>query len=280
VVVIIAVLVALLLPAVQKVREAANRSQCANNLKQFGLAVHNYHDTYQLMPYSRAETHDTWFVLILPFIEEDNAHDLWNFNLEYYQQAPEVRLHAPAVFFCPTRRGKSGQRLSIGNDVHQSNPSGPHVPGALSDYAACAGDPSGVNDYHPAHSRTLPPNKPANGAFWLKGVPVLSFKSITDGLSNTLFIGEKHIPNYRFGYAPDNSVYNGDHGASFKRAGLGAPLARDPTSTTGGFGSYHPGLCQFALGDGSVRALPVSIDATNLGRLANREDGEVISTNY
>ena len=95
----------------------------------------------------------------------------------------------------------------------------------LTDYAACAGDPTGVNDYNPTHMDAQPPNKPANGAFWYKGVP-FSFTGIPDGLSNTLFIGEKHIPNFKFGDPPDSAVYNGDHGSSYKRAGLGAPLAR------------------------------------------------------
>jgi hypothetical protein len=189
----------------------------------------------------------------------------------------EVREQSLKVYLCPTRRSPSGQHLSISGDVLQGT-SDPHVPGALGDYAACAGDPSGVNDYNPTHSDAQPPNKPANGAFWYKGVP-FAFAAITDGLSNTLFIGEKHIPNFRFGQSPDSSIYNGDHGSSFKRAGVGAPLARGP-SGTGQFGSYHPDICQFVLGDGSVRALAVAIDVTNLGRLANRHDGETITIDF
>src|SRR5262245_24072942 len=78
VIAIIAVLIALLMPAVQKVREAANRTSCANNLKQLSLGVHNFHDSYGCLPYGRTKgalDSITWAVMILPFIEQGN---LWN----------------------------------------------------------------------------------------------------------------------------------------------------------------------------------------------------------
>jgi hypothetical protein len=171
--------------------------------------------------------------------------------------------------------------MSTSGDTFQSTGT-VHFPGGCSDYAACAGDPSSINDYHAGHSQvTMNGMLPANGVFWLAGYRTLTFQSVPDGLSNTFFVGEKHIPNFSFGdrSANDSSVYNGDHGHSFKRAGVGAPLAKGPTGS-GQFGSYHADICQFVMGDGSVRAIAVSIDLTNLGRLANREDGQVITYQF
>ena len=273
VIAIIGILIALLLPAVQAAREAARRMQCSNNLKQIGLAVHMFHELKQEIPYTRYDTRETWAVILWPWLEQQAMFDRWQMGKNYYQQREDVRTVSIKAYFCPTRRSPGTPPASIANDIKQ-NTSGPHVPGGLGDYAACCGDPSGRIDYFPGMN--IPEGYgPANGAFRYKGDP-LRFADITDGLSKTIFIGEKHIPNHKFGYYPDSSIYNGDHASAFKQLGVGAPLAKAPTGS-GGFGSYHPGICQFVLGDGSVQAVNVWIDATTLGYLANRHDGELIS---
>jgi prepilin-type N-terminal cleavage/methylation domain-containing protein len=88
VIAIIAVLIGVLLPAIQEVREAANRASCLNNLKQLGLAVHNYHDTFAALPPDRIGNNGwvTWAVLLLPYVEAQNEYELWDITYHYALQ--------------------------------------------------------------------------------------------------------------------------------------------------------------------------------------------------
>jgi hypothetical protein len=104
------------------------------------------------------------------------------------------------------------------------------------------------------------------------------FEEITDGLSNTLLVGEKHVPLKTFGQGPlDSSAYNGEYFLSHARpAGPNYPLAQTRTEMSPVFGSYHTAVVQFGFCDGGVRPLPRSINPTTLGLLAVRNDGQVI----
>src|SRR5262245_36307928 len=115
VIAIIGVLVALLLPAIQAAREAARRTQCVNNLKQIGIAIHNYHDTYKRIPNSR-RTFDyiTWAAELWPFIEEQNIAAAWDRTRTYYDQKESVRTIQISLYLCPTRRAPPA--LSISGD--------------------------------------------------------------------------------------------------------------------------------------------------------------------
>jgi prepilin-type N-terminal cleavage/methylation domain-containing protein len=276
VIAIIAVLIGLLLPAVQKVREAASRMSCSNNLKQLGLALHGYHDVNNFLPYSRYKSRDTWAALLLPYIEQDNLRGLWDPTRTYFQQSAAARLTPVKIFFCPSRRGPgSSPAASISGDVPDTN--GPHVPGALGDYA-CAINDLGYWDY-PWPNNGDPA---ANGAFisrWAATDPRHNFASVTDGLSNTIFLGEKHVKITEFGIGKgssgDGSVYNGNRGSAMRAAHVG--LALGPTDTDRGqFGSYHTGVCQFTFGDGSVHTIRNSIKVSTLQLLVNIHDGQVI----
>ena len=141
VIAIIAILIGLLLPAVQKVREAAARTRCTNNLKQMAIACHSYHDSHGYLPPSRIWDHwATWAVLILPYVEQKSLYDRWDLTLPYYDQPADVRAVELSVFFCPSRRGPPGQIANPGDMPDNGDPSSSAYPGALSDYAGCAGD--------------------------------------------------------------------------------------------------------------------------------------------
>lgn len=281
VIAIIGVLVALLLPAVQTARESARRTQCANNLKQLALAVHGSVDTYKVFPPSRvSDPGETWLVYAMPYIEQQTVYDLWDFKkVHYHRQSDAARLTGFPGLFCPTRKKN---RISTEGDREQNVASQPHMPGVCSDYACNIGDPTGNIDYSPLHSLVSSGAvSQSNGIFWLSAGPFgrinVRAASVEDGLSNTLLIGEKHIPLGQYGInSRDSAAYNGDNGTSMRQAGIGQPLAKGPKGS-GGFGSYHPGVCQFALADSSVRAINTFIEQRNLGYLANRMDGQSVN---
>jgi prepilin-type N-terminal cleavage/methylation domain-containing protein len=307
VIAIIGVLVALLLPAVQAARESARRMSCSNNLKQSSLSSHGYHDVYNVLPPSRLDHRGglTWAVQLLPYLEQDNFFKLWDITRLYYDQGANVtagdviRRTPVKAYLCPSRQ-RPGAALSITGDTPDTPFSGARSPpdyytGAVSDYAACIG-----NDTTPESSGIA--GEGGNGAFSVALIPwiyvrtpttggppgilgpqksMTRFSNITDGLSNTFFIGEKHIRLGQFGNGNsegDGSVYNGDVLSFHARAaGTSNPLALGPTERfRTQFGSYHPGICQFAFGDGSVRAIPVNITPSILNALAQRDDGVLI----
>jgi prepilin-type N-terminal cleavage/methylation domain-containing protein/prepilin-type processing-associated H-X9-DG protein len=289
VIAIIAILIGLLVPAVQKVREAAARVQCTNNLHQIGVAVHNYHGVYKCFPNSRLDASHTWQVMIMPFIEQDALHKQWNLTANYYNQNDTARRTSVGYYFCPGRR--SGGGVSTEGDYPDNTAAAQqtalHKPGALSDYAACVG--STDTDYWWDVNDDGTANTPCNGVFKMANnwsstpspskVKGIAIKQITDGTANTLMVGEKHVLVTALGTSAgmDTTGYNGDKGSGHRAAGPGRTLARTGTESGRRFGGPHTGVCMFVFCDGSVRALNTSIDATTLGLLASRNDGQPVS---
>jgi prepilin-type N-terminal cleavage/methylation domain-containing protein len=233
VIAIIAVLIGLLLPAVQKIREAANRMSCSNNLKQIGLAFQNYHDTNNMFPPARVcrEACATWAVLIMPYVEQDNVYKLWNttpasqrFPWQYNNQLPAAQQALVKTYFCPSRRPPMLSPAGQNGDTNGK------AAGATGDYAVCDGDGFGRNVFFargaiisPKILGTIPPYKPSPGcpaddpcgdvidAYKIVGwTSRTNIASITDGTSNTFLAGEKHVRPDRFGLAnEDRAFYSG-----------------------------------------------------------------------
>src|SRR5262245_60071531 len=271
VIAIISTLIGLRLPAVQKAREAASRISCANNLKQIGLALHNYESTFERLPPSRTSIGSaTWAVFIMPFIEQDNLYNQWNLNGTYYVQNNTARMTNVKGYFCPSRRAANdAPGTSIFGDIPSWGGSSINTPGALGDYAASV-DPSGC-DFPAAGCGTS-----MSGAFQLgRGN---RFAACTDGLSNTILVGEKHVPLDKKGVGWwDCSTYNGDYAiCSTRTAGPNFPLTNNPRDPGWKFGSMHTGVVVFVFGDGGVRNIPVVIRPSILYLLICRDDGQVI----
>jgi prepilin-type N-terminal cleavage/methylation domain-containing protein len=286
VIAIIAILIGLLLPAVQKVREAADRMACSNNLKQMGIAIHAYESAFKRMPYTRlfidsGDGH-TWAVLLLPYLEQGPLNQLWvdspgikdttlnvysgfkSFNQAYAANPASSQTHV-ATYYCPARRYPG----TISIPANSGDPN----PGSCADYAVCAGDIA--ND---AAGNEIYNTQLGHGAF-VRRPAIITFASITDGLSNTFFMGEKHVRIGQFGKSnEDGTVYNDDFPNCLSRiAGPNYLLARTPNDTYNiQFGSWHPGICQFLFGDGSVKGLSNTVNGTVLGYLSVRNDGNPI----
>jgi prepilin-type N-terminal cleavage/methylation domain-containing protein/prepilin-type processing-associated H-X9-DG protein len=295
VIAIIAILIALLVPAVQKVREASARTQCANNLKQIGLAVHGYHDAYKTIPPGRLNYDGgiSWFVQILPYIEQKDFFNEWNLNKRYWTTPEATRLKAVATYFCPTRRPPG---TICTNESPDSGSPGGQFKGATGDYAGNGGwnsspedggNPQGFNGPL-CRGVLIMANHTNDGSYNpIKWSARLKWKSILDGTSSTFLAGERHVEAKGYGNfnKGDGSIYNTDNSglnihrvAGWDKIHSAKPLARsvnEPFSYQ--FGSYHPGMCQFVFCDGSVRAIDVGIDNTNLGLLACRNDQQVIT---
>ncbi len=142
VIAIIGILMSLLLPAVQKVRESANRMVCGSHLRQIGVALHHHHHDYNALPPTRiGPQHATWVVMILPYLEQDNLFQQWSLGKTYYDQNDTARRSSVPILFCPSRRSRSTDPIASVEGDSSSFASAPtgHVPGALADYACCSG---------------------------------------------------------------------------------------------------------------------------------------------
>lgn len=308
---IIGILVSLLVPAVQQARASARRIQCANNLKQLGLATHLFHDIHAAFPPARLVLNvprsvgpsqiyvgldePTWLVRLLPYIEQTTLHKQWD-EYKPYALNPVTAQNAPvSVYLCPDRH-TADNAVTSGETVSIPLPCGcpgiTHVipGGAVTDYAANHGDlsPGAVNlpsDFYWGGNGNgvIISSRPVGDVTAIERdwKDKVRMKDISDGNSHTLLIGELHVPKGEENTTPYNGpAYYGRHLTNYSRlAGPGVPLAHhndDQRANQFSFGGPHNGVVQFVFADGKVQGLSSSISTSVLGNLANRHDKQVV----
>jgi prepilin-type N-terminal cleavage/methylation domain-containing protein len=300
VIAIIGILIALLLPAVQKVRTAAARASSSNKLRQLALACHNFQDSNGSLPYPgnhqgehpasalvnegyanvNVQGSGSWAYQILPYIEQDNLYKSWAFPNTGPTAADTVHLVKIDLLIDPGRNRGKGYKTSTAMDTYR--------PGPVTDYAM--------------NNRI---NRPATNPPWLTnrtsigdgtiGNRHMTIERIPDGSSNTILLGEKalqisqHDDDIAASY--DESVVQGGWGGHSRAGNLlqtsdqtalnDYVLIPDLSATLDNekehFGGPFPGGVLFALADGSVRSISFSVPPQTLCWLLAPDDGQVVS---
>ncbi|HEY0982004.1 DUF1559 family PulG-like putative transporter [Schlesneria sp.] len=274
VIAIIAVLIALLLPAVQQAREAARRTQCSNNLKQIGLAIHNYHDTNTRFPLSSIDTahaRSGAFASILPYIDQANLYQRYDFSLGNSDPANLIAVSQKiTAYLCPSAPFRRPVPIS-GCDANN------RAPGTYA-VSTGSGDPWG----------TVASGAPHNGAIVNAGSGSTSMRDIIDGTSSTFLAGESawNFADYLFTSGPCNgqvrwgfTYWSSPYplATAFTTRGPFNPKSRaDDSDRLANFRSEHIGVVNMLLCDGSVRYVSENIDHTLLDKLATRAGGETV----
>jgi prepilin-type N-terminal cleavage/methylation domain-containing protein/prepilin-type processing-associated H-X9-DG protein len=296
VIAIIAILIGLLLPAVQKIREAANRMKCSNNLKQIALAAHGYHDTNEKFPYAvsyfqtgeNTASYVTGWILLMPYLEQDNVARRWNPKLPrnstddsdgdghtnaMLQQMPIKTYTCPsmsppsgtsggALGTAPENRSPSSYVFSVGTPTCYEATYGL--------WATLASDGLIVPIRNRAFSvdpaqRDTAGNTPVNMA------------AITDGTSHTLLAGEC---DFKPAGIPSTFGPVWAYGYFYNWTGTFAPLNKHDGQYAGAnygtFRSEHTGGVNFCLGDGSVRFIRDTINPLTYAALGTRAGNEVV----
>jgi len=298
VIAIIAMLVTLLLPAVQAARSAARRTQCKNNMRQIGLGIHNfesaigaqpkYHDTSD--PYGWGKPGPTWTMAILPFVEEQGLYDLFDFTQTLKHPANERATQTlVSVYVCPSAEGASQPIFTDRADAGGNNPNpglglfypvsmGPTEPDACH---YCPAGTTGSRDNYCCQGRNYGsqkadgPGASSTGMFGRYN-DSRKFSQVTDGLSKTLMVGET---------LPAQCAYGGAFAPNFSLASTAIPLntfescPKPPGCHNRGCGfkSEHEGGANFVMGDNSVHFLNEDIDYRAFNFMGTRAGGDIAS---
>ena len=290
VIAIIAILIALLLPAVQQAREAARRSSCKNNLKQIGLALHNYHDTFSSFPPGGitmgnccgTRSHASWPIFILPQIEKSNLYERYNFERRNEDGANAfVRVQNVPVYNCPSD-------INVGKVERPESGPGRGLNYAHSSYRAVSGRTNHCGWLDNAQGLCLP--REWQGLLhWVghRGSRTAhQFRDVRDGTSNTVCVGEYHTISrsrrgtfWAYTYTSYNQsslseqarTYIADYNRCVRIGGRGGSNA-----CKRGWGSFHPGGIQFLFVDGKVKFLSNNMNRLTLAQMGTINGGEIV----
>jgi len=262
---IMTALMALLLPAVQAAREASRRSQCSNNIKQFGVALHLYHNAHGMFPTGNVPVKNwTFQAMLLPFMEQDNVYQFINFNYngtcfevdDAAGLANDPGAQPVPVNFCPSDP-HSGETWSDAS-LHI----GTNMP---TDYLGVWGSSPNTLD----------------GVLYSGSK--ISLRQVTDGTSHTIMMGERGIPKDLYmGWSVCAAgilaagILNSGNEDNVLDTSLGLSPGTDGGTDNNHFWSNHPTGAEFLFVDGSVQFFNYEIDPTTLLYLSTRSGGEVV----
>jgi prepilin-type N-terminal cleavage/methylation domain-containing protein len=306
VIAIIGILIALLLPAVQAAREAARRAQCSNNLKQIGLALHNYESATKILPPGAfwscrdGTRKGSMLVHILPYIEQQPLYNAFDFKVavidgqKFSTTGAEIGSTVVPPYVCPSDNHKG----VIDTETHSSFSPASRV--ALHNYTASRGANQLANNSECACSNNWNSFASANGIYedydnfsgpFTRRCTCTRFSEISDGLSNTILVGEVRP---MCSWHNDNGWATSNNGNGYSSTVIPINFnscTRDSSTsdnckrycnwnTEAGFRSAHPGGAQFLFGDGTVHFLPETIDHANYQALGGKNDGKTVSNAF
>ena len=304
VIAIIGILIALLLPAVQTAREAARQAHCLNNLRQVGLALHNYESIYEVLPFGSAywpDRNGTWAASILPQLEEQAHYDLFDFTVPMgHPNNRRAVTMAVSAYLCPSDPQSSDPILknrgdSPGLNSGNTNPTN----------CAMLSYPASMGPTQPDNCPLCPDSTPGPGNWCCQGCNFgsygggcgmpngtfagmfgrwhrsIAFSEVHDGLSNTIMAGET---------LPAHYVWNGAFVPNFPVSGMTVPINTMEQdggihgghtvmfwAITSGYKSLHPGGAHFVFGDGNARFLSEAIDHQLYANLGTRAGSEAVT---
>ena len=279
VIAIIAVLIALLLPAVQQAREAARRSQCINNLKQHGLALHNYHDTFNVFPpgwigvqggisHMEGPSGFAWGSHLLPNLDQGPLYNQINFKASLLDPSNDIaRRSVLGVFRCPSdpstdtwELGEEGNPTNILATLPTANYVGSFGTEGAEDLCVAAPFPASqcLGDGMFSH----------NSKFRIA--------DITDGTSNTILLGEHKSDRTLNWHSTWVGLVPGGEEATARFLGASDHTPNSPASHIDDFSSWHTGGVHLLFGDGRVRFLTQSVDLGTFRAITTRAGSEVM----